>query len=138
MDRLQLPPTAGIVGGAGAAVVVVLPYLLPDATATAVAGYYDYGIAGPWMVLVCGLLAVVVYASGRQGRTEHDTAAGAGLALGLGALLFGLLWVVAVPFEAARPVTPNWWFEYHRFAVVAAGVLMSIVGLWYAYELELI
>ena len=137
MDRVRIPPTVGIVGALLAAVLVLAPYALPEAGTAEIAAYYDYGIAGPWLVLVCGLLAVVAFASGRQGRTPHDTAAGAGLALGVAMFLFGGLWATAVPIEAVRPVTPNWWFEYHRWAVVAIAVIVPVAAGWYARELEL-
>lgn len=137
MDRLRLPPTVGLVGGLLAALFVVAPYALPDATAVEVNDYYGYGLAGPWLVLICGLLAVVVFASGREERTEHDTVAGAGLALGIAMVLFGLFWSVSVPFESIRPVTANWWFEYHRWTVVGSSLIVPIAGAWYARELEL-
>lgn len=137
MHRLRLPAVAGVVASLFAALAVLAPFTLPDASAPAIGTYYGYGLLGGWSVLVVSLVAVVVFASGSQRRADPDVAAGAALVLSLSALALAVLWALAVPYEVVVQITPWDWFAYHRWALVGVTAAMVLVALWYTYVLDL-
>lgn len=137
MDPVRRPPLAGVAVSLLAALVVLLPYTLPDATTPTIGTYYGYGLLGGWSVLIVALVSVVVFASGSQRRTDPDVVAGAVLVLSLFALGLAAYWALAVPYGVVVEITPRDWFAYHRWALVGLTVVMVVVSAWYAYVLDL-
>lgn len=137
MDRQRLPAAAGAVVSLLAAVLVVVPYLLPDAGPDSIATYYDFGFLGGLTVLIVALVAVVVFAAGQRGRSEPAVAAGAGLGLAVVAVVLAASWAMAVPYDVVVGITTEEWFEYHRYSVLASTIAMTVCGTWYAYALRL-
>lgn len=145
MDSRRAAPTLGIVASLFVLAVLAVPYLIVDAAD--VSTYYGAGVLTPWAAGLVALLAVVVFAAGREGRTDPETAAGAGLVFGIFAFAVALLWAVTVPAELPLqltadepwigPLTTGTILEYHRWILVVGTVLPVVAGAWYARSLRL-
>lgn len=138
MDRLRRPPLAGALASVVTAVLVLVPFALPEVDAPTVSEYYGYGLLGGWSVLVVALVAAVAFASGSERRTDPDVVAGATLVFGLLALLLATWWAMAVPYDDLIVVmTDRELFTYHRHALVGSAAAMVVASAWYAYALDL-
>ena len=139
MHAEQRPPTAGIVAAVAYLVVVFAPYLLlPDAEAAGLPVYYDYGVAGPQYLSLLAVVAVVLFAAGREARTEPDFAAGILLVLGFVLALLVTLWAVLVPADVVLGLGEATWLEYHRWLAVVTAVGVFLAAGWYARVLGLL
>ncbi|PSP74072.1 hypothetical protein BRC86_07455 [Halobacteriales archaeon QS_3_64_16] len=137
MDARRLAPTLGIGFCSLALVVLAIPYLLVG-NSTAVSFYYANGAINP---LVAGLLCaitIVVFAAGREDRTDPGIAAGVGLAVGTFVALIAIAWALTVPEELVLQLSRNDLLAYHRSALVLASVGVFASGLWYARALSLL
>lgn len=135
MDRLRVPPTVGMVGALATVIAVLVPYVaVTGQDATAVGAFYGSGVAGPNVAGLFAGIALVVFAAGRQGRTEPDTVAGAALALGLVTLLVAVAWAVTADVEVAQN-TSSTWLPDVRWVIVATTALLPTSALWYAQVL---
>ena len=145
MEDRRLAPTVGIVASLLVVVLLAVPYGVVDGEA--VANYYGAGVLSPWVGGLLALVAVVVFAAGREDRTDPETAAGFGLGLGLAALTVFALWAVTVPAEIplqlttdeplVGPLTTGTVVEYHRWVTAGAALLVPAAGAWYARALRL-
>ena len=145
MEDRRLAPTVGIVASLLVVVLLAVPYGVVDGEA--VANYYGAGVLSPWVGGLLALVAVVVFAAGREDRTDPETAAGFGLGLGLAALTVFALWAVTVPAEIplqlttdeplVGPLTTGTVVEYHRWVTAGAALLIPAAGAWYARALRL-
>lgn len=141
MDVARAAPTAGIVACVVVLALLAAPYLLVD-QAAAVTAYYDAGLVTPFAAGLLALVGVIVFAAGREERSDPPLVAGAGLVFGLFVLVLSGLWAVSVPGSVAvqlGDVGPASSFvEYHRFLLVLAGAGMFLAGVWYARALRLL
>ena len=145
MEDRRLAPTVGIVASLLVVVLLAVPYGVVDGKA--VANYYGAGVLSPWVGGLLALVAVVVFAAGREDRTEPETAAGVGLGLGVATVAVFALWAVTVPAEVplqlttdeplVGPLTTGTVVEYHRWVLTAASFLLPAAGAWYARALRL-
>ena len=145
MEDRRLAPTVGIVASLLVVVLLAVPYGVVDGEA--VANYYGAGVLSPWVGGLLALVAVVVFAAGREDRTNPETAAGFGLGLGVAALVVFALWAVTVPAEVplqlttdkplVGPLTTGTVVEYHRWVTAGAALLVPAAGAWYARALQL-
>jgi len=139
MDRIRLAPLVGIVGCLGYAGLLVVPYLLVRTSpATAVGTYYGTGGINPVVGGFFALIAVIVLAAGREGRTDPGFAAGVSLVLGLFMCGIAILWAVTVPEEVVVGVDAPQYLTYHRWALSGVGVVVPLAGGWWAKTLELL
>lgn len=138
MDRLERPATAGLLASVLTALAVLVPYALPGIDGRAVETYYGYGLLGGWSVLIVALVAVVVFAAGRQRRSDPATAAGAGLSLGVVATVLAAAWAFQVPRSVVTQVETHSLFVYHRWVLVAASIAIVLAGAWYASTRNLV
>ncbi|MFC6757565.1 hypothetical protein ACFQER_13995 [Halomicroarcula sp. GCM10025894] len=99
--------------------------------------YYGAGALSPAVAAVFALLAIIVLAAGREGRTDPSLAAGAGLVLGVCILGVSLLWATTVPTSLVLGLTESTLIEQHRWAVVAAAVPIPLGAVWFAVGLDL-
>ncbi|MEF8863219.1 MAG: hypothetical protein V5A40_15935, partial [Haloarculaceae archaeon] len=90
MDRADLPPTAGIV--ACLAVLLVLAWPFAVEAAPSVGLYYATGMVTPYAAGLLALIGIIVFAAGREGRSDPSLAAGAGLVFGLFVAAISVLW----------------------------------------------
>lgn len=129
MEQARLAPLVGIVGCLGTVAALVYPYLAADGS---VATYYGSGVVNP---LVAGLLAavtVIVFAAGREDRTDPDFSAGAGLVFGAFATVIVLLWALTVRVDALE-IT-----NLHRWVAVVVAATVPAAGAWYARTLDVV
>lgn len=135
----QRPPTAGIVASLSYLFAIFGPYLiLSEEETAALPAYYDFGVAGPQFLAILPLVGLVLFAAGRQQRTEPDYIAGLTLVLGMVLTAFVAIWAVSVPQNVILSIGEASWLEYHRWLVVLAALAMVACSLWYAKSLELV
>ena len=137
MNGLRTGPTVGIVGCVAYLVALLAPYLVVETT-SAVGAYYSAGLLSPAIAAVFALLAIIVLAAGREGRTDPSVAAGAGLVLGLVILGVSVAWATTVPVSLVLGLTESTLVEQHRWAVVAAAAPIPLGAAWFAHSLDLI
>lgn len=142
MDDLRAPPTAGIVACLLVVTVLLIPYLFV-AQGSAVTAYYNAGAITPLAAGLFALVGIIVFAAGREGRTDPALAAGAGLVFGTFSLFVCLAWVATVPASVALQLgTANGVvatvLEFHRFLVAGAAALLAGAGVWYTRALGLL
>lgn len=134
----HLPPALGAVAGVAAAAVVAAPYVLvAEQSLPGVWTYYDFGLAGPWIVGLFGLVCAIAFEAGRRRRTPGETVAGVTLALGLIAVVLALQWAMAVPRGVVVSIGRAEWLAHHRWAVVAVTAVVPASAAWYARTLRL-
>jgi len=132
-SRETAAPTAGVLAALAVLAAVVAPYLLISPSE---AGVY-YGVPVPVPVhLVVGLfaaVAIIVFAAGRNDRTDPETAAGAAVVLGGFMTALTLWWAIAAgdvvgsfPTDAA--------FDYHRWVLFGTALAVATSAGWYARE----
>lgn len=137
MDARRLAPTIGIVACLLVLVVLAVPYVLVD-NGTAVTFYYANGAINP---LIGGLLCavgVIVFAAGRQERTDPGTVAGIAVAFGLFATGVATAWALTVPGALVAQLSEIELLAYHRVALVLASLAVLVAGGWYARALSLV
>ncbi len=135
----QRPPTVGIAAAIGYLLVVFLPYVL--LSSSEVAGlevYYSFGIAGPQLLSLLALVAVVLFAAGRQNRTDPVIICGITLVVGIVLTLLVLGWAIAVPEDVVGSLGTADWLEYHRWLAVVFAALIAASATWYVRALSLI
>lgn len=135
----QRPPTVGILAALSYVVLVVLPYLtLSEREVGGVAFYYSHGIAGPQFLSILALVAIVLFAAGRQRRTEPDYVAGLTLVLGAVLAILVLGWAVSVPESVVAGLGTAAWLDHHRWLLSTAALAMVASAVWYARALSLV
>lgn len=148
MEARRAAPTLGVVADACFLLLLAVPYALVDDPG-GVSTYYASGALTPWIAGLLALVSVVVFAAGRQGRTDPVTAAGVGLGFGVVVLLVTLVWALTVPasvplqLTTAEPIigellTTGTVLEYHRWLLALVGALPAAAGAWYARALGLL
>ncbi|WP_312909157.1 DUF7548 family protein [Natronosalvus caseinilyticus] len=137
MHPHQRPPTLGIVAALAYAAVALAPYVLLEVETSVLEEYYAAGLAGSNLLSLFALVAVVLFAAGRQTRTEPDLVAGVTLVLGLVLLLVTAQWAVSVPESVVFEGGVDW-FVYHRWLTTAISALVPAAAGWYALVLDLV
>lgn len=128
MEATRLAPLVGIAGCIGVLGALAYPLLVVDAAV----GYYGAGAINPLAAGFLALLAIVVLAAGRQGRTDPAFAAGVGLVLGLAVLVILALWALTLRPDLV-PIDPN-----HRWVATAVAAIVPLGAGWYARSLGLL
>jgi hypothetical protein len=146
MDSRRAAPTAGIAASLLFVALLAVPYVVIE-EASAVGTYYDAGPLTPWAAGLMALVAVIVFAAGREDRTDPDTAAGAAVGLGTVVLIVTALWAVTVPADVplqlttdeplVGPLTTATVIEYHRWVAAVVSGLPVVAAAWYARALRL-
>lgn len=134
MEDTRLAPTAGIVACALVLVALALPYAV--ASASAVGAYYAAAALSPLATALFALAGVIVFAAGRERRSDPALAAGAALVLGVFAVGVSLVWALSVRPDALGSNLAL--FSYHRWLVVGASLTVPVAGAWYARTLGLV
>ncbi|WP_276272176.1 DUF7548 family protein [Haloarcula litorea] len=136
MDELQTAPAVAIAGCCCFLVALAVPYFVVE-TGSAVGAYYGAGVLSPAVPAVLAAVGIIVFAAGREGRTDPGLAAGAGIVLGLFVVGLSLAWAATVPTSLVLGLTESTLMEHHRWAVVAAALPVPLGGAWFARALGL-
>lgn len=136
MDDFRTAPTVGVAGCLAYLLVLAVPYLVVETT-SAVGAYYGSGALTPAVPAVFALVAIIVLAAGREGRTDPGLAAGAGLVLGLFIVGLSLLWAATVPVSLVLGLTESTLIEHHRWVVVGVALPIPLGAAWFAFSLDL-
>lgn len=137
MDARRLAPALGIVACLLVLVVLLVPYALVDSETT-VGFYYANGAINP---LIGGLLCavgVIVFAAGRQRRTDPVIAAGLAVAFGSFVAAVAVVWALTVPENLVLQLSTAALLEYHRAALAAVSLSVFAVGVWYVRALSIV
>ena len=139
MNRMRLAPLVGIVACLAYAGLLVVPYLLVRTSpGTAVGTYYGNGGINPLVGGFFALIAVIVFAAGREDRTDPGFAAGVSLVLGLFMCGIALLWGLTVPVEVVVGMDAPQYLSYHRWVLALSGAVVPLAGGWWASTMELL
>lgn len=136
MNGRTAAPTAGLIACVLVVLGVGLPYLVLDSGA--VGTYYGAGVITP---LAAGLLAAVgaiVFAAGREGRSDPGITAGAGLTLGVFVAVVVMLWALTVPRSVVTQLSTSVLVGYHRIVLAVVALAVPGTGAWYARSLGLL
>ncbi|QSG13894.1 DUF7548 family protein [Halapricum desulfuricans] len=131
VDARRSAPLVGIAACLLVIVVLATPYVLTESQTAGL--YYESGVVNP---LLAGLLvvpAVVVFAAGRQGRTDRALAAGVTLTLGIFIVTITIAWASTVQFGIVDMSLAS-----HRWALVTVAMGVPLAGTWYAHALGLL
>lgn len=124
------PNRLSLVGAAAAALlalVVLLPSVVVDAPG--VADYYASGPVGLTAVGFVAVVGVVVFLSVRREHSDTATVAGVAVALAVVGVALAVLWALSVDPTVLYSFPPEYaWLERHRWAVVAASLLVAAVA----------
>ena len=128
MAQARTAPLAGIGGCLAVLVALAYPYLAVDGP---VGAYYGSGLVNPLVAGLLAVLALIVFAAGRERRTEPDFAAGVTLTAGLFVALIVFLWAATVRIDVVE-ISP-----LHRWITLAVSLTIPVAGAWYARSLRL-
>ncbi|WP_115862611.1 DUF7548 family protein [Halorussus litoreus] len=137
MSHEQFPetpaPTVGVIAALAVLLAIAVPYAIIDATEAGV--YYGAPTFVPVHLLVglFALVAIIVFAAGRNGRTDPPTAAGATVVLGGFMAAVVLWWAVAVG-GLVGSLTEQAAFDYHRWLLLATTLAVAASAGWYARD----
>jgi len=129
MEQVRLAPLVGIAGCLGVLGALAYPYAVGG---VGVSAYYASGPVNPLVAGLLAVVAIIVFAAGRQGRTDPGFAAGAGLVFGLAIVLVLLAWGTTARVDAVE-IT-----QWHRWITVAVAGLVPVGGVWFARSLHLL
>lgn len=130
MKRVESVALAGAAVCALVVALVTVPYLVADSGAVGV-----YYAAGPVTPLFVGVLAVVAGMGLLSSAEERsDPATVAGVAVIFGAFMSGLslAWAFGVDPATVGGLGEVAALQYHRWAVVAASLVVTVLAAWYA------
>ena len=134
MDLADAAPVAGIAGCLATLVALVAPYALIENPGTGLSVYYASGPVGVWGSGFLAALLVIVFLSGKQGRTAADTVSGLALVAALALLAFTALWALAVSPDNLLSFPPNAeWITAHRWVVLACSLVVAASAAAYAW-----
>lgn len=133
----QVAPLAGIVACLLVLGVLAIPYVLADSATVGL--YYSSGLLNPLVVGLLAVVSIVVFAAGRQERTDPALAAGVTLTFGLFMVLLTVTWALTIPeallreFEIVAAALAD-----HRWALVGVTLPVPATAAWYARSLGLV
>jgi hypothetical protein len=135
MDDTRMAPTVGIVACLAVILVLVIPYLLIDSGAVTI--YYSAGVFNPLFAGLFALVSIIIFAAGREDRSDPELSAGVGLVLGVFILGYTALWAITVDIGVVYTLTSVAAFSYHRYVVVLVALIIPLSAVWYARTLRL-
>jgi hypothetical protein len=134
MDQLKAAPTVGIAGCVLVLAVLVWPYL--QETATAVSTYYGSGAVTPLAAGLLAFVSIIVFAAGREERSDPPLVAGAALVFGLFVAVIAVLFAFTARVDVLGGSSAL--LTYQRWALAAVALVPLASAGWYARALRLI
>lgn len=129
MEQVRLAPLVGIAGCLAVLGLLAYPYVAGDGS---VGAYYGSGLVNPLMAGLLALVAVIIFAAGREGRTDPGFAAGVGLVFGVFIVAILLAWAGTARLDTIAIS------QWHRWIATGVGVLVPAGGLWFARTLDVL
>lgn len=130
MEQAKVAPLVGIVGCLAVLGALALPYLGTDAAA--VGTYYGSGAVNPLVGALLALVTTIIFAAGRQSRSDPDLAAGAALVFGLFVLAITGLWAVTARVDVVAVAA------WHRWVTVGLAAVIPAAAVWFARARRLV
>lgn len=140
MDGIRLAPTAGIAASVVFLAVLVLPYLLVG-TPGAATTYFGVGPVNPLFAGLFALVNVIVFAAGREERSDPAVASGAALVMSVAVVVIVGLWVLADPQNVILSLDEAGvvqWLEYHPLVTFVVALAQPASAAWYVRALGLV
>jgi hypothetical protein len=134
MDDLKVAPVVGIVGSLLVLAVLVWPYL--QETATAVSAYYASGAVTPLAAGLLAFVSIIVFAAGRQERSDPALVAGAVLVFGLFVFLIALSFAFTARVDVLGGSSAA--LSSQRWTLAAVALVPLASAGWYARALGLV
>lgn len=139
MRPTRLAPLVGILGCLLVVGLLAAPYVLVrTAPGTAVGTYYATGAINPLVAGFFAFVSVIIFAAGREDRTDPGLAAGITLALGVFVFALCAVWAVTVPLGVVVDMDAPVIIEHHRWATSIAAATIPVAGAWWARTLGLL
>lgn len=136
MDHRRTAPAAGAIVCLLVAVLVAIPYAaLTGRPAQGLATYYAVGLVSPPIVGGLGLIGAIVFAAGREERSDPSLVAGVMLVVGVVMALGTLQWAFGPAPGIAGGLGEVAWLETHRLLLVLASIPVPACAGWYARAL---
>lgn len=132
MDTADAAPTAGVIACLALLAALAAPYVLAGGPESPVGVYYASGPVGALGVAFIAAVLVVVFLSGKQGRSPPDTVAGIAVVAGLALFAVALSWALAVEGVLFNFPADASWIEYHRWVVLVLAALVPATAGAYA------
>lgn len=129
MNGSRAAPLAGITACLATLAALAYPFV---AAGAGVGAYYGSGVVNPLVAALLVAVAVVVFAAGRERRTDPGFAAGVALAFGAAAALILLAWAATVRVDAVAVAAT------HRWLTAVVGLAVPVAAAWYARALGLL
>lgn len=131
MDDLRLAPTLGIVACLAVLAVLGVPYVLADSAAD-VGTYYGTGAINPLLAGLFALVGIIIFAAGREGRTDPGLAAGVMLTLGVFIVLINLAWALTARVDVVAIQ------ESYRWLLTGVSLGVPASAAWFTRALGII
>ena len=130
MNSRDLAADVGTAASIAVIVLAAVPYAL--GSASTVGAYYDVGIVGPQYFGIAAAVTAIVFRAARNDRTDPATAAGTTLAFGGVLALLAIVWAFSPDPAVVGGVHTADWFDYHRWLLALAAVLVPATAGVYA------
>jgi hypothetical protein len=134
MDRTKAAPTLGIVGCLLVLAALVWPYL--QETASSVSTYYGSGAVTPLAAGLLAFVSIIVFAAGREERSDPALVAGAALVFGLFVLAIDVSFAFTARVDVLGGNAAS--LTYQRWVLAAVSVVPVVGAGWYARTLGLL
>jgi preprotein translocase subunit Sec61beta len=135
MDNVRLAPTAGIAACLAVILVLAIPYAIIDSNA--VGTYYSSGALNPLFAGLFAIVGIIIFAAGREKRSDPELTAGIGLVFGVFVLGYTIFWAVTVEIGVVYTLTSVSTFRYHRYVLPLTALAIPLCAIWYARALRL-
>jgi hypothetical protein len=134
MEDVQRAPTLGIVACLAVLAAVAWPYF--GEPATSVSTYYATATITPLAAGLLALVGVIVFAAGREGRSDPELVAGAGLVFGLFVVAISVTFALTARVDVIGGSSAL--LSYQRWVLAGVSLVVPLSALWYARTLRLV
>lgn len=130
-DPRRFVPVVGIAACAVVLAGLAVPFVLADPGQVGL--YYDSGAVNPLVAGLFAVLSIVVFAAGREGRTDPALAAGVTLTMGVFTTVVAVAWALTVRVDVVDAAAVS----AHPLALAVVSLSLPAAATWYARSLGL-
>ena len=128
----RVAPLAGIVASVLVLAALAVPFFV--ASVSEVTLYYDSGDLNPLVAGLFALVSILIFAAGREGRSDPALAAGVTLTFGVFAVIVSVVWALSVRVD----VLDSSIAASHPWGLVVVTLALPVTAAWYARSLGLL